>query len=267
MAEPGRIDPARAVDAMNPARRLLTGLGAGAWLVVRALRGMTRRIVAGDLLAERQLGAALPLYIWGPLTTLLPLAALAGVIAGIGASRLLGVYNAEIPVLTMLTETLLRDVVPLLVGLFASGSVSVELSSRLGAMSLNREIDALEALGRDPVDHALGPSVIAVLLSTPVHMLLAGLSALAACGLPLRMSANIAWRAWAGFALSHAAASAMLTGMAKVLLYTLIAFAVGSAIGAKPVRSPADIGRRATTAFTAGLLGIFTAAALWTALL
>jgi hypothetical protein len=33
------------------------------------------------------------------------------------------------------------------------------------------------------------------------------------------------------------------------------------------VRSPADIGRRATTAFTAGLLGIFVAAAAWTALL
>ncbi|MEJ7934371.1 ABC transporter permease [Sphingobium sp. AN558] len=252
---------------MSAARRALAGVGAGTWLIVRALRGMARRIVAGDMLAARQLGAAVPLYIWGPLYTLLPLAALAGVIAGIGAGRLLAVYNAEIPILTMLAGTLVRDVVPLLVGLFASGSISVELSSRLGAMSLNREIDALEALGRDPVEHALGPSVVAVMLSTPIHMLLAGLVALTACGLPLRLSANIAWRAWMGFAFSHAAASAMLTGMAKVLLYTLIAFAVGSAIGAKPVRSPGDIGRRATTAFTAGLLGIFTAAALWTALL
>ena len=51
-----------------------------------------------------------------------------------------------------------------------------------------------------------------------------------------------------------------------LLVYALIAFGVGGAVGAKPVRSPADIGRRATTAFTAGLLGIFTAAAIWTAL-
>jgi len=247
--------------------RVLAGIGSGAWLVARAARGMARRWLEGDRLAERQLGAALPLYVWRPLCTLLPLAGLAGLIAGIGGARFLGLYNAPIPVQTMLSETLLRDVTPLLVGLFASGSVSVELSSRLGAMSLNREIDALEALGRDPVDHALGPSLVAVLLSAPIHMVLAGLAALVAAGVPLRLSALIRWQEWAGFAFSHDAAGAMLTGMGKVLLYALIAFGVGSAVGAKPVRSPADIGRRATTAFTAGLLGIFVAAAAWTALL
>lgn len=251
---------------MNPFAHALSGLGSGIWLIVRAARGMGRRAVAGDALGERQLAAALPLYIWRPMRTLLPLAGLAGLIAGIGAARLLAIYNAPIPVQSTLATTLLRDVVPLVVGLFASGSVSVELSSRLGAMSLNREIDALEALGHDPVDHALGPSLIAVLLSVPLHMMMAGIAALIACGLPLRLTANIAWREWASFAFSDDAASGMLAGIAKVLLYALIAFGVGSAIGARPVRSPADIGRRATTAFIAGLLGIFGAAALWTAL-
>lgn len=255
------------MDRLSGPGKAIGGLGAGVWLTARAARGIGRRIAIGDALAERQMANALPLHVWRPLRTLLPLAALAGLIAGIGAARLLGLYNAQIPVQTMLAETLLRDVTPLLVGLFASGSISVELSSRLGAMALNREIDALEALGRDAVDHALGPSLVAVLISAPIHMLLAGIVALVAAAVPLRLSANIAWLQWAGFAFSKGAAGAMLIGMGKVLLYALIAFAVGSAVGAKPVRSPADIGRRATTAFTAGLLGIFTAAALWTALL
>ncbi|MET0372059.1 MAG: ABC transporter permease [Sphingobium sp.] len=255
------------MDQLSGTARALGGLGSGAWLTARAARGIWRRIAMGDRLADRQMAASLPLYVWRPLRTLLPLACLAGLIAGIAAARLLGLYNAQIPIQTMLAQTLLRDVTPLLVGLFASGSISVELSSRLGAMSLNREIDALEALGRDAVDHALGPSFVAVLISAPIHMLLAGLATLVAAAVPLRLSANIAWIEWAAFAFSKGSAEAMLTGMGKVLLYALIAFAVGSAVGAKPVRSPADIGRRATTAFTAGLLGIFTAAALWTALL
>lgn len=255
------------MDTVTPGRRMLAGLGSAVWLVVQAVRGMARRMLAGDRLARRQLADALILHAWRPLRTLLPLAALAGIIAGIGAARLLALYSAEIPVQTMLADLLMRDVTPLLVGLFASGSVSVELAARLGAMSLNHEIDALEALGRDPVDHALGPFVAAVILSAPIHMLLSGMVAVVACGIPLHVDANIAWRAWLGFGLSHEAARAMLTGMAKVLLFALIAFGVGSAVGARPVRSPADIGRRATTAFTAGLLGIFAAAALWTALL
>ncbi|WP_145199233.1 ABC transporter permease [Sphingobium sp. B2] len=254
------------MGTLRGSRKIVAAVGAGLWLIGRAARGMARRLVAGDRLAQRQLADSLPLHVWRPLRTLLPLATLAGMIAGIGAARLLALYNAQIPVQSALAETLLRDIVPLLVGLFASGSVSVALSSRLGAMSLNREIDALEALGRDPVGHALGPALVAVLLSVPIHMMLAGLAALVGCALPLRLIANIGWAQWAGFAFSHEAAGAMLTGMAKVLVYALIAFGVGGAVGARPVRSPADIGRRATTAFTAGLLGIFAAAVLWTAL-
>lgn len=254
------------MDTLRGAAKLLAAIGAAVWLTVRAGVGMGRRIVAGDALARRQMAAGLSLHIWRPLHTLLPLAALAGAIAGIGAGRLLTIYNAQIPVLGALAETLLRDIVPLLVGLFACGSVSVALSSRLGAMALNREIEALETLGRDPVAYALGPTLAAVLLSAPIHMLLAGIAAVIGCGAPLTLIANVGWPLWSGFAFSHDAARAMLVGMAKLLLYALIAFGVGSAVGAKPLRSPADIGRRATTAFTAGLLGIFSAAALWTAL-
>lgn len=254
------------MDRLTGPKAIMAAIGAGAWLSVRAGKGMAQRLLAGDRLAARQLGQALPVHLWRPLRTLLPLAVLAGSIAGIGAARLLDIYRAQIPVQQMLAETMLRDVVPLLVGLFAAGSVSVTLAARLGAMALNREIDALDVLGRDPAAHALGPAMLSVLLSVPVHTTFAGLAAIIGCGWPLRTMAQIRWAEWSGYAFSADAAQAALTGMAKVLLYALIAFAVGSAIGARPVRSSADIGRRAITAFTAGLLSIFTAAALWTAL-
>jgi hypothetical protein len=54
--------------------------------------------------------------------------------------------------------------------------------------------------------------------------------------------------------------------MAKALLFAVIAFGVGAAVGSQPVRVPADIGQRAGRAFTIGLLAIFTAAALWVGL-
>lgn len=253
----------------HPARIItkpVAAIGAGLWLTTRAGLGLSQRLWRGEALAQRQLADALPVHVWRPLRTLLPLAMLAGMIAGIGAARLLTLYNAQLPVLGALAQLLARDIVPLLVGLFACGSVSVALAARLGAMGLSREIDALEALGRDPAAHALGPALGAVLLSAPIHGGLGGIAAVFGCGLPLGLIANVGWPLWTGFAFSHDAAQAMLTGIGKIVLYALIAFAVGSAVGAKPARSPADIGRRAITAFTAGLLGIFTAAALWTAL-
>ena len=251
---------------MGPLKRGAGAIGTGAWLIGRAGRGVWRSAWAGDPLAQRNLATALAIFLWRPLMTLLPLAALAGIIAGIAAARLLDLYRAELLVMDGLVRALLRDVFPLVVGTFASGSVSVALSARLGAMSLNREVDALETMGLDPVTLILSPSLAAILVAAPAHMFGAGAAALFTCGFLLHVSAQIGWHDYGLIALSSGAASALLTGMMKAIVFALIAFAVGATVGARPARTPADIGRRATRAFTSGLLGIFAAAALWTAL-
>jgi len=51
-----------------------------------------------------------------------------------------------------------------------------------------------------------------------------------------------------------------------VIVFAVIAFGVGAAVGAAPVRVPTAIGRHAGRAFVIGLLAIFFAAALWTIL-
>jgi ABC-type transporter Mla maintaining outer membrane lipid asymmetry permease subunit MlaE len=227
---------------------------------------MATRLFAGDPLAARALAEALRQFVWAPLPTLLALSALIGVIAGILVARLLAVYNAETVVVGVLDVTLLRQVLPLIVGIFASGSVAVELTARLGAMSLANEIDALESLGHDPVAHVLGPPLVAIIAAAPLHMTLAGAAALLGAGLPLALGANLGWHALFGLALTRPVAAALLGGIAKTVVFAWLAFAVGSAIGARPVRRPAEIGRRTRRAFTAGLLATFAAAALWVAL-
>jgi ABC-type transporter Mla maintaining outer membrane lipid asymmetry permease subunit MlaE len=223
---------------------------------------MWRRSLAHDPLGEASLGEALAQFVWGPLPTLIALAALIGVISGVSVSRILAVYNAESLALNALTDAMLRQVLPLIVGIFASGSVSVEIASRLGAMSLAQEIDALEAMGHDPVAHILGPPVVAVVAASPVHMAAASLAALIGAGIPLHLSSNISWVELAHFAFCDATAAALLVGMGKSLLFAVIAFAVGATVGSQPVRIPTEIGRRAGQAFTAGLLGIFVAATI-----
>ena len=245
---------------------LVRSIGTGVWLVCQAARGVWRAALAGDPLAELGLGEALAQFVWRPLPTLMALSLLVGVISGTSVASVLAVYNAEALMIGALAEVLLRQVLPLIVGIFASGSISVELSARLGAMSLANEVDALDAMGHDPVAYILGPPVAAVLAASPVHLLFAALSALIGAGLPLHLSANVGWIELGHLALSDRAVSALLVGMAKAVLFSVIAFAVGATIGSRPVRIPATIGRHAGQAFTAGLLGIFAAAALWAVL-
>lgn len=236
------------------------------WLIARAGQGLWQSVITGDPLAQRRIADAMGLFVWRPLVTLLPLSALVGLIAAIAASRALNLYHAELLIVGALVKALAKDIVPLVVGVFASGSIAVELASRLGAMSLNNEIDALEALGHDPARFAMGPSLIAVVSSAPVHMVCAAAVALTVAALPLQGMANLAWASYFQLAFTDEVARALLTGIAKVIVFALIAFAVGASVGARAVRTPGEIGRHATLAFTAGLLGIFAAAALWAAL-
>ena len=245
---------------------LLRAVGTAAWLVVHALRGVWGVLWAGDPLAESGLVEAFARFAWAPLATLVPLAALTGAIAGVSVGRLLQAYDAPLLILGGLDKALLGDVLPLIVGVFASGSVSVALAARLGAMSLAREIDAIEAMGHDPVPRVLGPPLLAVLLASPVHMVAAALAALVGTAVPVHLAARVSYGELMHIALSTDAGHALLTGMAKALVFALIAFAVGAAVGATPVRVPAQIGRNAGRAFVAGLLAIFAVAALWAAL-
>lgn len=251
---------------MVPLAHRLRGIGHAIWLTWQASRGVATRLLAGDPLAARSLAEALRQFVWTPLPTLLALSAMVGVISGILVARVLAVYNAETVVVGALDATLLRQVLPLIVGIFASGSVAVELTARLGAMSLANEIDALESLGHDPVAHVLGPPLIAIIAAAPLHMALAATAALFGAGLPLALGANLGWHALVRLALTKPVAAALLAGIAKAVVFAALAFAVGATIGAAPIRRPAEIGRRTRRAFTIGLLVTFGAAALWVAL-
>ncbi len=251
---------------MNPLAALRE-LGVGVWLLARAGRGVALDVVERDDLARDRLADALSRLVWRPLPTLMLLAALSGLIAGLGAAQVLGRYHAELLVLPALAQALARDVVPLVLGVFAAGRVSVELASRLGGMGLRREIDALTALGHDPARYALSPALAAVVLAAPVHMLAATASAFAAAGLALSGDAVVPMGRYLELTRADDTARAALTGTAKALLFTLIAAAVGAAVGSRETRNASELAERATVAFTVGLLAIFTAAALWTALL
>jgi phospholipid/cholesterol/gamma-HCH transport system permease protein len=104
--------------------------------------------------------------------------------------------------------------VPLVLGVFAAGRVSVELAARLGGMGMEREIDALTGLGHDPARYALSPALAAVVMAAPIHAVAATACALFAAGMALRLDAVTPWARYVELTLSDATARAALLGMA-----------------------------------------------------
>lgn len=255
---------------MDPLSWIIGGvqeLGAGAWLLTRAGRGLVLDVVERDELARRRLAEALTTYVWRPLPTLMLLAVLTGFIAGVTAAQVLKLYHAELAVAPGLVRTLAQEVVPILVGVFAAGRVSVELATRLGGMQLGHEIEALETLGHDPARYTLAPCLAAIVAAAPIHTVAVFAATWFAVGAALQPGAVIPWASFVDLTINDATWRAVLTGILKSLLFLLIAAGVGAAAGSREARSPTELGGQSTSAFTAGLLGVFTAAALWTAFL
>jgi ABC-type transporter Mla maintaining outer membrane lipid asymmetry permease subunit MlaE len=254
---------------MTVARWLLSvvkDIGAAVWLLVRGARGLVQDWLDEDGLARRRTAEAFIRFVWRPLPVLAMLSGLLGLIVGVSVAQLLRRYPAELVVEPALARIMARDAAPLLVGVFASGRISVELAARIGAMKLDREIEALEALGHDPARYVVAPSLAAVTAAAPIQVLAAYACLWTAAGWTLQLGGVSPWGHYDQLTLTASSAYALLLGMAKALSYSLIALAVGVTIGSGEGRGPAAIGRQSTAAFTFGLLAIFAAAALLTRL-
>lgn len=247
---------------MTPAD-VVRGVGTASWLIARAGTGIVADAGSAGALTQTRFADALATYLWRPLPLLLGLALLTGVITGTIAARLLGIYHAELAIEPLLVRTLCRDILPILFGLFVSGRIAVELAARLAATAVAREVEALEILGHDPVRYLLSPALAAVVVAVPVHLLAAAAAAVASTGWTIALSGETRWATFQRLTLDQTTAQALATGMAKGLVFALIAFGTGAAVGSLGARGAAEIGARATRAFTIALLAVFAVATLW----
>ncbi len=80
-----------------------------------------------------------------------------------GGTRLLG--NA-------VTGTLVRELGPILGALMTAGRVGAGITSQLGAMKVTSQLDAMTALGTDPIKRLVVPRVVTLTFMLPVLVIL-----------------------------------------------------------------------------------------------
>ncbi len=82
-------------------------------------------------------------------------------------------YLPFIFVSTLVTQTVLLEIGPLLTGIAFSGKVSSSIAAELASMKVTDQIDALEVMSVDPVEYLIMPRVVATLIMIPFLTLIA----------------------------------------------------------------------------------------------
>ena len=87
-------------------------------------------------------------------------------------------FTGSVPIYVMgavVTESIILELGPVLTGLILAGRIGARYAAELGTMRVTEQIDALEALGRNPVSHLLIPRIAAGVLMVPALVMLADL--------------------------------------------------------------------------------------------
>jgi phospholipid/cholesterol/gamma-HCH transport system permease protein len=82
-------------------------------------------------------------------------------------------YGAQSQTGYLVAVSLVRELGPVLCALMVTGRVGSAISAELGSMVVSQQIDAMRALGTDPVRKLVAPRLLALLISLPLLTVLA----------------------------------------------------------------------------------------------
>jgi phospholipid/cholesterol/gamma-HCH transport system permease protein len=137
-------------------------------LSMRALRGIFQRPYYWD-----DLFLQMDMIGIGSLPVVILTGFFAGCIMALQMSRALQTYGATNQVGQLVAITLVRELGPVLTALMVAGRNSSGMASELGSMKVTEQIDAMRALGTDPILKLVKPRLLATAILLPLLTILA----------------------------------------------------------------------------------------------
>src|SRR5436190_9441598 len=137
-------------------------------LAGRALKNIFRRPHYGDDIALQMDAIGV-----GSLPVVVMIGAFSGAVMALQMSRALAQYGQVGKTGTLVSLTLVRELGPVLTAIMVAGRNSTGMASELGSMKVTEQIDAMRALGTDPIQKLVTPRLIATCVVLPLLTIIA----------------------------------------------------------------------------------------------
>jgi len=223
---------------------------------VPALRGKVRTR-AGDLLN----------LIYATSAAALPMVALVNILVGAIVAFVGGIQlrrlGAEVYVSNLIGVTEVREMAPLITAIVMSGRTGSAYAAEISAMQGSEEIDALRALGIPIFDYLVFPRLVALgAMMAPLCVYAGALGIIGGFAVAVCMM-HLSVGTFTAHLRDAVTGTDIALGLAKSIAFGSWIALCGCRIGLGAGRSATDVGRAATSAAVAGVVGVIALDALF----
>jgi len=185
-----------------------------------------------------------------------------GILAFVGAVQLRR-FGADIFVADLVGIALVREMAAVMTAIVMAGRTGGAYAAQIATMQGNEEIDALKAFGIPVFDYLVLPRIIALVAMMPLLYIYACAVGLLG-GLVVSVSVlDLTTTAYIEETRRAITATHFLIGLSKSVAFGALVALAGCYIGLRAGRSAADVGKAATSAVVAGIIGVIALDAIF----
>ena len=185
-----------------------------------------------------------------------------GLVITMQMSRSLAAYGAVDQVGPIVILILVRELGPVLTAVMVAGRTASGIASELGSMKVSEQIDAMRALGTDPIQKLVIPRMIATAVMLPLLTIMADLIGMLGGFLiayfTLRLPSTEYWTP----AYQILEYNDLVQGLLKPFMFAFIISLVGCYYGLQTTGGTQGVGRATTQAVVVACVWIFVLDAL-----
>lgn len=184
------------------------------------------------------------------------------ILAFVGAEELRQ-FGAQIYVADLVGIALVRELAAIMTAIVMAGRTGGAFAAQIATMQGNEEIDALEVFGIPILDYLVLPRIAALVAMLPL-LYLYGCAAGLIGGFVVSISVlDLTSVSYIEETLRAIAGRQFVIGLTKSIAFGALISLASCQIGLRAGRSAADVGRAATSAVVAGIIGIIALDAIF----
>ncbi len=182
-----------------------------------------------------------------------------GAVLALQSGFTLDQFGARSEVGRLVGASMVKELGPVLTALMVSGRVGSGIAAELGSMVVTEQINALRALGTDPVRKLVVPRVLAGLVMVPALTVISIAVGLAGAWLvtvgQLRVASSIYWSSVFGGLFVQD----VYMGLIKPFVLGFVIVTIGCHVGLRTSGGTQGVGRSTTTAVVASSVAVLAA--------